>query len=105
MLKLFQSRLVFSLSNNFSIFFPLLIKKNTPETHPRSLKSFSTASKDYYAVLGIQRQASLEEIKEAYRTLAKKYHPDVNTSGVYYEVTIKFHFFSKNFFFFYFYKI
>jgi curved DNA-binding protein CbpA len=32
---------------------------------------------DYYDILGIPQTASLAEIKSAYRTLAKKYHPDV----------------------------
>lgn len=35
-------------------------------------------SKDYYEVLGIDKNASADEIKRAYRTLAKKYHPDLN---------------------------
>jgi len=36
------------------------------------------AKRDYYDVLGISKNASQDEIKKAYRTLAKKYHPDVS---------------------------
>ncbi len=36
------------------------------------------AGKDYYSILGIKRGASEREIKQAYRRLARKHHPDVN---------------------------
>ena len=34
--------------------------------------------KDYYSILGVDRKAGQDEIKKAFRKLARKYHPDVN---------------------------
>ena len=34
--------------------------------------------KDYYKTLGVSRDASAEEVKRAFRRLARKYHPDVS---------------------------
>jgi len=38
----------------------------------------TTTNKDYYAMLGVKKTATAEEIRKAFRKLARKYHPDVN---------------------------
>src|ERR1700722_18704417 len=39
-----------------------------------------TSTKDYYAILGVTRDATLIQVKRAYRKLAKQFHPDVNNA-------------------------
>ena len=36
------------------------------------------ATKDFYKILGVAENADADEIKKAYRKLAKRYHPDAN---------------------------
>src|SRR5271165_6187054 len=38
----------------------------------------TTDKKDYYGTLGVKKTATAEEIRKAFRKLARKYHPDVN---------------------------
>src|SRR6266481_1692471 len=38
----------------------------------------ATQTKDYYGILGVKKTATADEIRKAFRKLARKYHPDVN---------------------------
>ncbi len=57
-------------------------------------------AKDFYNVLGVSKNASAEEIKEAYKNLAKKFHPDVskeqNAEAKFKEVLEAYHVLSDN---------
>ncbi|KAL5217968.1 hypothetical protein ABZP36_018652 [Zizania latifolia] len=45
---------------------------------PKAAAAAERGGKDYYATLNLRRDATLQEVKTAYRTLARKYHPDMN---------------------------
>ena len=46
-------------------------------------------TKDYYQILGLQRDASSEDIRKAYRTYAAKFHPDKHEGDAFFEERFK----------------
>src|SRR5579859_4179593 len=42
------------------------------------MRAWTMDYKDYYKILGVGREVSADDIKKAFRKLARKYHPDVN---------------------------
>jgi len=47
----------------------------------------TTTKKDYYETLGVKKSASADDIRKAFRKLARKYHPDVNPGDKYFETS------------------
>ena len=60
---------------------PAAASGKTGGTRLKQPVKVSIESEDHYKVLGLPRNASEEQIHEAYRTLAKKLHPDVNKAA------------------------
>src|SRR5687768_4673889 len=50
----------------------------------------ATSERDYYAVLGVPRTANADEIKKAFRRLARQYHPDLHSGSQKAEMEKKF---------------
>ena len=49
-----------------------------------------TSQRDYYNILGVSRTATQDEIKKAYRKLARQYHPDLHSGARKTEMETKF---------------
>jgi curved DNA-binding protein CbpA len=59
----------------------MLSFKNSAESATLLVAGTETASMNYYVVLGVARDASYEAIRQAFRALARQYHPDAGTGS------------------------
>lgn len=57
--------------------------EHVPYKKGEEMHKKSNTENDYYAVLGVPKTATLDEIKQAYRALARKMHPDKDKNGKY----------------------
>jgi len=53
------------------------ITRKSEQYKKANTSDFGNSVKDYFAILGISRDTSIEELKKAYRSLAMQHHPDI----------------------------
>jgi molecular chaperone DnaJ len=63
------------------IFSVILILMKIPSTQKIQIENSVVARRDYYVILGVTRGSTQEEIRKAYRALARRFHPDRNNDN------------------------